>query len=292
MKNLFYFIPFCFFLLCIGILSSEEKQEKPLSYVVLVSVSPHKFFIEKIAKDTVKVYLMVPAGASSHTYEPSPKQLLASSVADVWFQLGEPFEIKASNALTSYHPQMKIVSMQEGLDLIRAGCGCHQHKGHCHDVDLHYWLSPQLAKIQAKTIAENLSVLYPENRDLYQKNLQSFVQELDELDQFVRKTMEKKKNPLIMVSHPAYGYFCRDYGCEQLSIEFEGKDPTPQQLTKVLQRARQAKIRTIFIQMQYNSKGARLIADQIGAKIVTLDPYAENYFRSIREIAEHFAQSQ
>jgi zinc transport system substrate-binding protein len=92
-----------------------------------------------------------------------------------------------------------------------------------------------------------------------------------------------------MVSHPAYAYFCRDYQLKQLSIEFEGKDPSPRQLTSVLTRARQAGIKTVFIQMQYNNKGAQLIAKELGAKIVTLDPYAENYFIMMREIASHFA---
>ncbi|MGZ6298497.1 MAG: metal ABC transporter solute-binding protein, Zn/Mn family, partial [Parachlamydiaceae bacterium] len=63
----------------------------------------------------------------------------------------------------------------------------------------------------------------------------------------------------------------------------------PQQLTRVLANARKAHIKTIFIQVQYNNKGAQLIAKEIGARLVTLDPYAENYFAAMREIATQFA---
>jgi zinc transport system substrate-binding protein len=75
-----------------------------------------------------------------------------------------------------------------------------------------------------------------------------------------------------------------------MSIEFEGKDPTPQQLTKVLRQAREENIKTIFIQKQYNNKGAKLIARELNAKIVMLDPYAEDYMTSMREIAQAFAK--
>ena len=94
-----------------------------------------------------------------------------------------------------------------------------------------------------------------------------------------------------MVSHPAYAYFCRDYQLKQLSIEFEGKDPTPQKLTKILTQARNEHIRRIYIQLQYNNKGAKLIAREIGAEVITLDPYSEQFFASMREIAKAFSQN-
>ena len=104
--------------------------------------------------------------------------------------------------------------------------------------------------------------------------------------------LEPIKNQLIMVSHPAYAYFCRDYQLRQLSIEFEGKDPAPQQLNTILNRAREAQIKKIFIQMQYSSKGARLFARELNAQIVTLDPYAEDYINTMMTIAKEFASTK
>jgi zinc transport system substrate-binding protein len=109
------------------------------------------------------------------------------------------------------------------------------------------------------------------------------------MDQKIHDIMNNSSKNIIMVSHPAYAYFARDYGLTQLSIEFEGRDPTPQQLTRVLEQARKAKIKKIFIQMQYNAKGARLIAKELGAEVVTLDPYSKNYFESMIQIANQFA---
>lgn len=275
----------CFFTLLSVILFAQTEQKN--SHHVLVSVSPHRFFVQKIAGNTLTVGLMVPAGASAHTYDPTPKQMIAASNADIWFRIGESFENKAIPAMKQQTPSMRIVDLRENLDLISDPTHvCMHHKG-C--MDLHFWLSPKLAKTQAHTIAKALIECYPEHTELYQKNLAIFEKELDGLDQEIAQTLSKLTSRTIMVSHPAYGYFARDYGLYQFSIEFEGKDPTPQQLTKILNEARKQNIKTVFVQPQYSSKGAKLIAEQIHARIVTLDPYSEDFYATLREIADSIA---
>ncbi len=261
-------------------------DEIPL-HTVLVSVSPHKFFVERIAEGTLNVVVMVPAGASAHSYEPSPKQMIAASKADLWFYIGEGFEARAKQALKSHHPALQLIDLRQNIPLITAGHHCSKHRGNCED--LHFWLSPKLAKIQAATIATSLIATYPEHRELYQHNLNSFLQELDELDRQIAALLSPLQNRTLLVSHPAYGYFCQEYNLKQISIEWEGKDPTPQQLTNILNEARQAKIKTVFIQPQYSNKGAKLIADVIGANIVSLDPYSESYMTTLLLIAKAFA---
>lgn len=258
------------------------------SHYVLVSVAPHKYFVEQIADGTVEVGLMVPAGSSAHTFEPSPKKMLQASKADIWFIIGEGFEKKASAAIKSYNPGMQLIDLRQNIDLINEHTCQHAHaEGACQD--LHFWLSPRLAKIQARTIAEALIKTYPENEDKYRSRLELFLKELDNLDQEIVKILQKPHNHIILVSHPAYAYYCRDYNFTQLSIEFEGKDPTPQQLTKILDQARKGEIKMVFVQMQYSSKGARLIADYLGAKVVTLDPYSEKYIETLLDITKNFA---
>lgn len=255
---------------------------------VLVSVAPHQFFVEKIADDTVNVQLMVPAGASAHTYEPSPRQMLTASQADIWFRIGEQFENRAIQALKSHNPQLHVVDLRQGLDLIRTDP--HGHRGCCPgSEDLHFWLSARLAQTQACTITAALSQAYPQYSELYKRNLNDFLNELKQLDTNIQTILAPLQNRAVLVSHPAYGYFCRDYNLQQYSIEVEGKDPTPQQMTKLLRLARDLKIKMIFIQPQYNNKAAQLVAHDIGAKIVTLDPYSKYYFKSMLEIAHAFA---
>lgn len=258
---------------------------------VLVSVAPYKLFVEKIAGDTVNVNLMVPAGASAHTYEPTPRQMITAGKAVAWFTIGESFEGRVIPALKSHHPDMAIVDLRQGVDMITAdpltGCCC----CHANSQDLHIWLSPKQVQIQARTIALALSKLFPEHQARYQDGLNQLLQELTKLNQQISELLAPLKDRLILVSHPAYAYFCRDYNLQQLSIEFEGKDPTPLQLTNLLNQTRAAKIRKVFIQPQYNNKGARIFAKELGAEIVTLDPYSEHYFDSMLEIAKQFSQN-
>jgi zinc transport system substrate-binding protein len=245
--------------------------------------------VEKIAGDTVHVNLMVPAGASAHTYEPTPKQMIAASKAVAWFCIGESFESRAIPSLKSHHPTMAIVDLRQGVSMINAdpetGCCC----CHANSQDLHIWLSARQMEVQVRTIASVLSSLFPENAAIYQQRYEQVVQELNTLDQKIQTLLTPLKNRLILVSHPAYAYFCRDYELKQMSIEFEGKDPTPRQLTNLLLTARAAHTKKVYIQMQYNNKGARLFAKELGAEVITLDPYSEHYFDSMLEIAQQFS---
>ena len=251
---------------------------------VLVSVAPYRYFVEQIAGKTVDVDLLVPEGASAHTYEPTAKQMIGSSKGVIWFRIGEPFETKALQAIKSVNPSLQVVDLREGIHLIHGSCKHAHAHGHCGD-DLHLWLSPKIAKIQAELIARGLSHRFPENKPLFDQNLALFLTKLDSLDQFIHETLSSVKDRTLMVSHPAYAYFCQDYRFNQLSIEFEGRDPTAKQLTKLLNDAKASGVHYILVQPQYSDKAARLIGEQIGAKLILVDPYSENYDSTLRQIA-------
>lgn len=278
------------FLLVLCSYFSDGIRAEPTP-AVLVSIAPYKLFVERIAGNTVTPILMVPAGASAHTYEPTPKQLIATSKADIWFTIGESFETRAVQAIKSHNPKFETIDLRQGVSMITADpasglccCCCHAN---CQD--LHIWLSAPQAKIQVATIANSLTKRYPANAELYKKNLETLLKDLDALDTDISAILNPLKMRTILVSHPAYAYFCRDYNLKQLSIEFEGKDPTPLQLTKVLNEARADKIDKVLVQPQYSSKGARLFATELHAKVIVLDPYSEQYFDAMRQIARSIA---
>lgn len=279
----------CFFLMGFGFVSADQR-----SHQVMVSIAPYQFFVNAIAQDAVTVDLIVPPGVSFHHFEPTPKQILEGAKSDVWFRIGESFESRAIPALQAYHPNMKIVDLRKSVDLILIDPNnpnhrvCCQHEG----ADLHIWLSPKMAIRQVETIANVLSDVYPEHKNVFQQRKEQLIVDLKKLDREIELTLKPLKYRTIMVSHPAYAYFARDYNLEQLPIEYEGKDPSPRQLTNILQEARQKGIKTIFIQNQYSSKGASLLAKELQAKIVELDPYSGDYFNTLREITKRIAATQ
>ena len=281
-----------FILLSFFFLSHLSAQENPKKPTVLVTIAPYKFFVEKIAGNTLQVALLVPPAASSHTFEPTPRETLEASKASIWFIMGEPFEEKALVAFKAHNTSLQIVDLRDGIDLIYSTHTCEHHCNHHHkeSADLHLWLSLKNAEIQAKTIANKLIKTYPEHTESYTLALEAFIQELADLDSEIDTILRPLQNRTFLVSHPAYAYFCRDYDLVQLSVEFEGKDPTPKQLTNTLQLAKLNEIKTIFTQKQYSNKGAKLIASQIKAQVIELDPYSSDYYNSIRDIAIHFAK--
>lgn len=249
---------------------------------VVVSIAPYQSIVQELVGSTATVGIMVPPGADMHAFEPSPRQMLEISQADLWFRIGEPFEKKAIGALKAYNSQLQIVDLRESVQLIyESTCP------HCsHGEDLHFWLSPSTVKKQASQIVSALSSRYPENASLYQENLVRLQKKLDDLDASIKTTLASLKNRLLFVSHPSFAYYGRDYNLQQYSIEFEGKDPSPRQLTAVLNFAREHGIKTIFAEKQTGTKGASLVAKQIGGSVIILDPFATPYQQMMETLTE------
>lgn len=273
------------FLLLNTLLFSESALPK-----ALVSVAPYRYFVEKLASGMVETELLVPEGTSAHTFEPTAKQMIGASKAILWFRIGEPFETKAIDAIKSVNPEMQLVDLREGIPLLHGSCRHVHAGGHCGD-DLHLWMSPAIAKTQSQIIAKALIDRFPEKKEVIAGRLTELLEGLTQLDSFIRTTLAPVKNRVLIVSHPAYAYFCQAYGFQQLSIEFEGRDPTAKQLTELLTNARRAKSNFILTQPQYSDKAARLIAGELKAKLISVDPYSEDYEASLRLITTLIAEN-
>jgi len=258
-------------LLVVGTLCEAEAA----AIKAVVGIAPYCAFVKRIGGDYVEAIAVVPAGVSSHSYEPTSRQILEATKADIWFTLGEPFEKKALQAITSYRNHLLIIDLRQGIELI--GSCCHAS---CHttSADPHIWLVPPLVKIQAKLIATALSTIAPTHKKFFEDNFNALAAELDALDAKIHAVTDNLSNRTFLTAHPSYSYFASHYALTQLSLEVEGRDPSAQQLSQLLQQARAAHIRLIFVQPQHPSKGAKLIAQQLQAHLISLDPYAEDYF--------------
>jgi zinc transport system substrate-binding protein len=91
-----------------------------------------------------------------------------------------------------------------------------------------------------------------------------------------------------MVFHPAWGYFAHAYGLTQMPVEIEGKEPKPEQLAELIRHARQQDIRVVFVQPQFSTKSAELIAREINGRVAVADPLAEAWTDNLRTLAESF----
>ncbi len=282
---------------------TRRSQEENGSLKVFVSILPQKYFVEKIGGKLVKVGVLVGPGQNHDSYEPLPKQMAALAEADLFFRIGVPFEAVLIDRIQELNPSLKVVDTREGITL-RPIEGAHRHgaaeEGSDTAVpepvdrdevkDPHIWLDPLLVKIQAETICRALITLDPDHQAFYEENLRRFQAELDGLDRELAEVFRAAKVDKIMVYHPAWGYLTDRYGLEQIPIEVEGKEPGPQQLAQVIERAKREGIRVVFVQSQFDTRAAESVARAVNAQVVTLDPLAEDYLTNLRQMAEALAR--
>jgi zinc transport system substrate-binding protein len=93
-----------------------------------------------------------------------------------------------------------------------------------------------------------------------------------------------------MIFHPSLEYLARDYKLNQISVENEGKEPSPGDLKKLIDKARTDKISVIFVQREFDKKNAGTIASEINGQVVEVDPLAEDWPLAIRSIANALAK--
>ncbi len=262
---------------------------------VFVSIPPQAYFVERVGGDRVDVSVMVGPGHSPATYEPRPKQMAAIGDAMLYFRIGVPFENAWMSRLAGLNPQMRVVDARRGIELISL-------KGHGHGqvgkdphrgsgaVDPHIWASLRLAKIQANSICSALISEEPANRVYFEGNLAGFHRDLDKLDAQIAEMFRDLKTRTLMVFHPAWGYFARDYGLEEIPVEVESKEPSARALVDFIRRAKQQRIKVVFVQKQFSKASAKAVASAIGAGVVEVDPLARDYLNNMRNVAETFAR--
>ncbi|MFV0482262.1 MAG: metal ABC transporter solute-binding protein, Zn/Mn family, partial [Campylobacteraceae bacterium] len=86
--------------------------------------------------------------------------------------------------------------------------------------------------------------------------------------------------------HPSWGHFAHRYDLEQISVEIEGKEPKPAELIALVKLAKDENIKVLFIEPQISQKNANIIAKEIGAKTVMLDPLVEDIAKNLDNAAE------
>lgn len=280
----------------IGFVSHGPVSAGPTK--VFVSVPPQKYFVQRIGGDRVKVSVLVPAGADPHTFEPKPAAMVDLSRAAAWFTVGIPLEENLLQRLSSLNGKLEIFRTEEGVPRTAAPgkhpgeedgelSGERDHGG----VDPHIWLSPRLVKIQAENILHGLVEIDPAGERTYRSNARRFQAELDALDRELKTVFSGAKGKSFLVFHPSWGYLAADYGLNQVAIESEGKEPKGAELARVVELAREKRIRVVFVEPQFSSRSARTVADSIGAKVVTADPLAANWADNLRGVSRAFRQA-
>lgn len=262
---------------------------------VVTTILPQKQFVERIGGAQVQVSVLVGPGQSPETFEPTPRQMTALAEAALFYRIGMPFEELWFDRIVGMNRGISILDARDGIELREmepAGGHHHDYDPHLHGEgapDPHFWLSPLAAKEMAWRLRDRLIELRPEAKEEFTANHARFAAELDRLDAEIRSLLKDIPNRRFMIFHPALGYFADTYGLQQIPIEGEGKEAGAKTLARLIDQAREERVKTIFVQAQFSQTQARTIAKTLGAKVETLDPLAEEYIENLRRVAHALA---
>ena len=273
--------------------SCTPQAEPPAKLGVVVTILPQAEFVEKVGGERVSVSVMVPPGASPHTYEPTPGQMAELAQAKMYAQVGSgvEFELAWMDRLAEANKAMLVVDCAQGIQLQETVTGSEEESDEHGALDPHIWMSPRNAQIMVQNIARGLIQIDPDNQAYYEQNRDAYLQELGQLNQDIASGLSGVENRVFMVYHPAFGYFAREYDLTMLPIEDEGKEPTPAGLAHLIDQAQESNIKVVFASPQFNPNSARVIADAIDGRVVLVDPLARDYLTNLRILQSEMMQA-
>jgi zinc transport system substrate-binding protein len=247
--------------------------------IITVSIAPYKYFVEAIGGGDFSINVMVPAGANPHIYEPLPKQIIKLRKSIGYISNGYlGFETSWLQRFYEMNKTMKTLSLSKNIVLLSPGNGHDGDRGE--GADPHYWVSPKCAIVMASSVLDFLCELSPAGRSRYEAAYRELKAKIGELDKEATLLFSGAKGRAFMIFHPNLGYLARDYGLQEISVEYEGKEPSPSRMKELIDLARADRIKTIFVQREYDTRNARAIAREIGGKVEIIDPLAEDWMNS------------
>lgn len=270
----------------------RPQEAAPTGLPVVATIYPLAEFARRISGGAANVHTLIPPGVEAHDYEPTPQDLVVLSRARLFIYNGAGFEPWAERLIGQLPQGSAWVDATEGLPLARGDGG----------VDPHVWLDPVLAQQQALRIARALVRVDPDNRTRYESATTALLADLGELDGTYRQVLSGCRGKEFITAHAAFGYLARRYGLRMIAVSglAPEAEPSASRLKEIVQQARRAAIRVVYVEPLGEQRVAETIAREIGGVIAVLDPLenqtveaqrvGKNYFTVMHENLDHLAQ--
>lgn len=261
---------------------------------IVCTVYPVYEFTREIVQDKADVKLLVKPGSDPHSWELSTDDMMLLEEADLLVANGasmEPWLDTCLDALENKELQVCIAS--EGLDLITFGETIndafeefeghdedeeHEEHGHDHSVngtDPHTWLSFDNAMSELENILNALISIDGANQAFYENNFDRVMSDIESLKAEATNDLLGMKDATIVVSHEAFGYFCKQFGMLQMPVEGISSDSEPDAMTLalIIDFVRANDIKTIYYDSIINPAAAAVISEETGCELVQLHSF-------------------
>lgn len=264
-----------------------EREDSESGITLVATLFPVYDFARTLAAGTeTSVVLLLPPGMESHSYEPSPKDIIAIAEADVFAYTGEYMEKWAHKILSGLDGtrstkagfetagSLLIADCSEGIPLDEV-IHVHEGEGHSHgNYDPHVWTDPTAAAKMAETLAEALIAADAGNAETYRSNLAAYKEELALLDAaFFELTEQAVRRDICFGGRFAMHYFAKRYGLNCISAYDSCSaetEPSAKAVAAITDAITEGGIGVIYYEELADPKVARAIADETGADMLLL----------------------
>ena len=236
--------------------------------------------------DLTVTKLVTEAVSCLHDYSLNTRQVRAAEAAELIVISGAGLEEFMEDLLDG----KTVIDSSSGIALLDGSYEHshedHSHTDHHHEEDPHIWLSPANAMQMAMTICDGLSAQYPQHADTFQENLTPLLAQLEDLQHYGQAQLSELRCQELITFHDGFSYLA---DCFNLTIleaveEESGSEASAAELIHLIEEVRHHALPAIFTETLGSVSSARIIADETGAAIYSLDMamYGESYFDAMR----------
>ena len=289
-----------FFTACSGRNTATISENESKKISVVATIFPQYDFIRQIAGDNVELSMLLPPGAESHSFDPTPQDIIRIQNSDMFIYVGGESDSWIDDILSSMDTSnMEIVSLMNLVDIVEEEIvegmeddhehdddGEHEEAAEQHDdsghddseheveYDEHVWTSPRNAMIIVQSLSDMLCVLDPANASIYEQNTASYLEELENLDNTFKEAVSAgSRKTLVFGDRFPFRYFADAYGLDYFaafpgcSTETEASAST---VAFLIDKVKEENIPAVFHIEFSNEKMANTISEATGAEKLLL----------------------
>ena len=265
----FFITIFIIIFLAINI-SKENSNIDNKKIKVVATLFPQYDFVKQIGGDKVEAILLLPPGTETHTYDPSPKDIVGINESDLFIYTGDYMEPWAQSISSSIEENVIVVNASKGIELVKHEHKHEENEEHHHEADPHIWLDIDNTKAMVDNIVESLIRVDNENSEYYLENAAEYKMNLDKLDNDFKTVIDNAKRNLICFGDKfSYMYFINSYNLDYITVYDSCLAEAEPSIAKVLEIEKQIEkenIPVIFYESLSEGKISKQIAEDTGIK--------------------------
>ncbi|MBA4445720.1 zinc ABC transporter substrate-binding protein [Cylindrospermopsis raciborskii CS-506_D] len=278
---------------------STSTESSPATQTKIVATFlPVYLFTKAVVGDVAKVDVLVKPGTDIHEYQSTPDNVKAIASANILVKNGLRLEeFLEGTVKNAKNPQLVEIDASKGIKIIDEGSPVEEIKGEEHDHkhdhaqgNPHVWLDPVLAKQQVINIRDGLIAADARNKQIYETNAATYIQELDNLNNEFEQTLSKTPNCTFITFHDAFPYMAKRYNLKQVAVVKLPEDKlAPGDIQAVINTVRKYKVKVLFSEPGIDNKLLTSLAQDLNLTLYSLNSLEtgernpQYYFQAMRD---------